>query len=120
MSRVVEPCTGTGNTEGLARAASRPHGALVRPRSETESVRPHANSREKMTLGEFCKVAWSDICNAPGVHFSGRDVPGRNQVAQPFGRKRVNLVVIGLGAHQYFVQRSSTTYTVSRARVVAV
>jgi hypothetical protein len=84
-----------GDGEGLAGARSGPERPIVSPTGEPGGKRPSTDPGEEVALGVFSEIVWSDIGNASFVNVAGRDVAGRDQVAQPLGRIRVELVVIG-------------------------
>jgi hypothetical protein len=48
-----------------------------------------------MALRKPGKVSWHNILNAPFVHFTGRDMPGLYQFAQPCRGEGINFVVVG-------------------------
>jgi len=95
---VVEPSTRACLAERLARTGSCPDEPVILPSGSPKSIAPYSDSGEEMALRESGKFAWFDIKYAPFIYFTGRDVPGHNQVAQPLGRVGVNLVVIS-GCH---------------------
>lgn len=92
---VVEPTTHACHAERLARAGTCPNRRAIQPPRPSEGVTPHADAGEEMALRESGKVVGANIKDAPFIYFTGRDMPGCNQVAQPLGRVGVNLVVIG-------------------------
>jgi len=92
---VNKPSAFACRAERLARTGTGPNRSVVAPSGLSEGVAPHANACEKVALGETSKVAGVNIFYSPFIHNAGRDVPGVNQVAQPLGGRRVNLVVIG-------------------------
>jgi hypothetical protein len=63
----------------LAWAGAGPHGAVVGETGEPQGERPSPDSGEEVTLGESHKVRWSDILDAPLVHFARRDQVSGNQ-----------------------------------------
>lgn len=79
----------------LARARTCPHGAVVWPSSEPESVTPAPNASEEMALRESGKVSWLHVGNGPFIDFTIRNQPRLNQFAQPRRRERVVFVVVG-------------------------
>jgi hypothetical protein len=80
--------------EWLTGARACPNRSSVIPSGEPESVGPAADSGEEMALGKSGKVIWIDICNTPFIDFPRREMPSRNQVAQPVRRIGVELVVV--------------------------
>lgn len=92
---VVEPTTHACHAERLARAGTCPNRRAIQPPRPSEGVTPHADAGEEMALRESGKVVGANIKDAPFIYFTGRDMPGCNQVARPLGRVGVNLVVIG-------------------------
>jgi hypothetical protein len=91
---VIKPSAFACRAERLARTGTSPNGSVVAPSGRSQGMAPNANTGKKVALGETAQVAWVDIFNTPFVNIAGRDVPGINQVAQPLGGSRVNLVVI--------------------------
>jgi hypothetical protein len=83
-----------GRTEGLAGTGTGPNRSIIGPSSKPESVGPDADAGEKVALGVSGKVIWSDISDAPFIHVTGRDVPGRDQIPQPLSSMRIHLVIV--------------------------
>ena len=78
----------TGNGAG-------PDGQLVGPSGEPEGMAPTADPGEEMTLGVAFEVIRRNLFDAPLVHVAGRDQALHDQVPQPFGGIRLDLVVVG-------------------------
>jgi hypothetical protein len=83
--------------EGLAGTGSGPDGGIIGDAGESEGKGPASDAREEVNLGVPHKVIWTDIYDAPLVHVAGRKVAGGDQVPQPTGGERVDLVVVGAG-----------------------
>ncbi|GEM_PF-2785919 len=81
--------------ERLARTGTGPNRSVVWPAGAAEGQGPDGNSCKPMTLGKLPDISGVNILDAPFVHHPGRDVPGSDEVAQPLGRIRVDLVVVG-------------------------
>ena len=94
MPRVI--CTGSfaGNGKRLARTRSAPHWPVISPACHSQGEAPSPNSCEQMHLCVSPQVLSSHILNAPLVHVARRDMPRRDQVAQPLGGIGVELVVV--------------------------
>lgn len=88
-------------TEGLTGTGTGPNRSIIGPPGEPESVGPYADAGEEMALGVPSKIAWSDIGNAPFIHVTGRDVPGRDQIPQPLGSMRIHFVVVATRHHPH-------------------
>jgi hypothetical protein len=73
---VSNPSSFACRAERLAGARACPDFAIVRPPGSAESVTPHPDSGEEVTLFESFKVWWNDILDAPLVYFSRRYVAG--------------------------------------------
>jgi hypothetical protein len=100
VALVVEAALLSGVGEGLAGAASGPHGLVVGPPGEAEGVRPSCNPGEEMGLCRRATVGIDDVFDpeVPDAAFtddSRGDVPGGDEVADPCGRIRIQLVVEG-------------------------
>ncbi|WP_245222403.1 hypothetical protein [Pseudomonas moraviensis] len=61
-----------------------------------------------MALRESGKIARADIFDTPFIYDAGRNVASLNQVSQPLGRIRVNLVVISRHANSSQAHFSDT------------
>src|SRR5206468_9525430 len=94
---VSKPKAFACRAERLAGARARPNSSAVIPPSAAKRIGPDADPGEEMALGEFAQLVRSNIFDAPFVNHAGRNVAGSDQVAQPFGRKRVYFVVVRSG-----------------------
>ncbi len=81
--------------ERLARTGSCPHGAVIGPACPAQCQRPDADAGEEVVLAISPEVFGSHILNVSFVNIARRDVARGDQVAQPCGCIRIDLVVIG-------------------------
>jgi hypothetical protein len=91
---VIKPSSRACRGERLARAGTSPNRSVIGPAGAAQGQAPDPDSGEKMALLESAQVGGVNIFNAPFVHHTRRDVPGVNEVAQPLGRIRIDLVVV--------------------------
>jgi hypothetical protein len=113
---VVKPSASARRAERLARAGAGPDGAVVWPAGLAKRVGPDADAREEMALSESRKFNWRDIGNAPFVHHPIGDVALPDQLAQPCGGERIDLVVPD--GHVYFSQAPSGVLTSSTITLI--
>ena len=99
MPLIIKPAPCACRAERLARAGAGPDGPIVGPSGLSQGEGPDSNAGEEMALGESGEIVWRNISNVSFVNFAGRDMAGRDEVAQPLRRIRIDLVVIG-AAHQ--------------------
>lgn len=92
---IIKPAAFACRAERLAWTRSGPHRTIIRPAGETERVGPDSDAGEEVALSKSRKLIWLDIGNAPLVHDAGRDVPRRDQVAQPLRGVGIEFVVVG-------------------------
>lgn len=92
---VIKPSSLACRAERLARTGTSPNRSIICPSRRPQGMGPDADAGEEVALRESAQVAGVDILNTPFIHISRRDVAGFNQVAQPLGGCRVNLVVVG-------------------------
>jgi hypothetical protein len=92
---VIKPSSFACRAERLARTGTGPNKSVVAPSGRSQGMAPNADTGKEVALGETAQVAWVDIFNTSFINIARRDVPGFNQVAQPLGGRRVNLVVVG-------------------------
>ena len=85
----------SGGAERLAGARACPNRSVVGPSGEPQGAALPSDTGEEMALCVGIEVVWPDIGNTPCVNVSWGDMPGGNQVTQPLGGERVNLVVVG-------------------------
>lgn len=83
----------------LARAATGPDRKVFRPSGKSKSERPTADAGEEVDLSIAAEIISSDIDDASFVDISGRDLPGGDELPEPFGREGVELVVVVAGIH---------------------
>lgn len=81
--------------ERLARTGTGPNRSVIWPACGTQCVGPNTNACEEVALGVWLEVIGVDIFNAPFVNITRGDVARSDEIAQPLGRKLVNLVVVG-------------------------
>ena len=77
----------TGNGAG-------PDGPLVGPSGEPERMAPAADPGEEVALRVAFELIRRDLFDASLVHVAGRDQPLGDQVPQPLGGIRLDLVVV--------------------------
>jgi len=95
MAIVKHPCASACLAERLAWARTRPHGSVVAPASQPESVRPEPDPREKVDLPVSDEVSGSDVSDVPLVDVAGSNVPCRDEVSEPLGTIAVLFVIVG-------------------------
>ena len=78
----------------LTWAAPGPDGAVF-PSGKLQGEVPSGDPREEMAAVVSRKVIGAHLHDAPFIHIARHDVPGGDQVPQPFGGERVDLVVVG-------------------------
>jgi hypothetical protein len=93
VALVVEPSALPGRGEGLAGAASGPHGPVVGPTSEAEGVAPHSDPCEGVELRGAGNIHGIELYDARLIDHSFRDVPSPRQLAEPRCGEGVDLVV---------------------------
>ena len=97
--------------ERLARAGSCPDGPVVAPTCKAQGSRPTADASKHVNLGKSPEVGGVDVSNVSLINFSISHMPGFDQLAQPCGCKRVDLVVIGPFAHHHSIPGPSASVT---------
>jgi hypothetical protein len=80
--------------ERLTGATSRPNKSIIGDACESEGVAPPSDAGEEVALIVAPEVVGLDFGDASLIDFSGGDQILGNQVAEPLGSERVNLVVI--------------------------
>ena len=108
---VSNPAASACLGERLARAGSCPDGAVVAPICKAQGSRPTADASEHVNLGKAPEVGRVDVSDISLINFSISHMSGFNQLAQPRGGKRVNLVVIGPLAHHHSIPGPSASVT---------
>lgn len=94
VALVVKAALLSCGAEGLAGAASRPDGAVVRPTGAAQGVAPDADPCEEVALVETRKVFMLNFRNAPLIDFTFSDMACGHEVAQPLGCVGVYLIVV--------------------------
>lgn len=94
MPLVLKPSSRTCRAERLARAAASPAGSATVPSGKVKGVSPAADAREKVTLDVPAKVNGSHILNASFIHIPRCNQIVGDQLAQPCGRRGIELVVV--------------------------
>jgi hypothetical protein len=72
---VSKPSAFACRGERLTRAATCPHGSVVRPSSKSQSSRPNADAGKKVTLSESMKFDGVNVFNRALIDDSVSDVP---------------------------------------------
>lgn len=83
-----------GSREGLAGARTCPNRSVVGPVGESEGVGPAPDAGKEMGVSIGSDIVGRDLRNGAFVHVARRDLPVRNQGAQPCGGERVVFVVV--------------------------
>jgi hypothetical protein len=86
--------TFAGAREGRARARASPDRPAIRPSGKAQGSRPSSNTGEEMDLLKTSDVCFFDIDNAPFINFAGRDMPCLDQLPDPRGHPRIDLVIV--------------------------
>jgi hypothetical protein len=107
MTRIGEAGASSGSRKTLAGTRSCPCRALVRPARQPEREGPAADSGEEMALGKSGKIICFDIGNAPLVNLARRQMPRRNQIAQPLRWIGIAFVVINSHCSMMRVHRNA-------------
>lgn len=90
---VSKPAAFACRAERLARAGAGPDWLVVSPSGASQGVGPDADPGEEVDLDELPQVFRVKVFDAPLVHNAGGDMPLLDQLAQPRGGLRVNLVI---------------------------
>ena len=88
-----------GAAEWLTGARACPNRSVVGPSSASERVGPSADPGEEMALSVSGKVSGLHVRDASFIHVSIGNLPCRNQLPQPCGGERIDLVVVGPARH---------------------
>lgn len=94
MSLVVGSELLSCGAEGLAREASSPDRAVVRPSSKPECEWPACDAAEPMMLGVSPEVGGGDFGDGPVVHVAVGDLSVGDELSQPCCCVRVVFIVI--------------------------
>jgi hypothetical protein len=70
MPLVSKPASLACRAERLAWAASGPHGPVIRPTGEPESIAPSPDAGEEVTLSASHKLTWYDILDRSLIDIS--------------------------------------------------
>ena len=105
--------------EGLTGATPRPNRSSVGPLGRAEGVRPDSDAGEEVGLLMGDDVLCFQVSNGPGVDDTWRDVSGRNQVANPLRRVRLDFVVDRHGAKHARIIMSLVTILFSSLETAA-
>jgi hypothetical protein len=84
-----------GGTERLAWTACGPDFAIVSPSSESKSEAPHADSGEEVDLSVSHKVGGLELADVSRIDCPLGDVARLDELPEPRGRERIELVVDG-------------------------
>jgi hypothetical protein len=95
VTLVVEATALSRGAERLAGARSSPDRSIIRPSRKAECTAPSTDTSEEVALDVADKIVGPDVDNASFVDVSGRDVSGGDEVSEPCGGIRIDLVVIG-------------------------
>jgi len=91
---VCKPISFACRAERLAWAGAGPHFIVVGDSGVPERTAPDSNSSEEVALGISSKVNWSNVLDASLIDFSFGYLPVFDELAQLFGRERIDLVVV--------------------------
>lgn len=92
---VSKPRSAACRAERLTRTGPCPDGPLVRPSGKSQGGAPAADAGEEVALSEPSQIIGPHVLDASVIDFPVRDRIAEDEVAQPFGRVRVVLVVVG-------------------------
>jgi hypothetical protein len=95
VSLVVEASSLAGGAERLTWTRAGPNRTVICPPGAAQGVAPDADPGEEVALGVSLKVIGFHVLDAAFVHVARRNVPGRDEFAQPCRRERIELVVVG-------------------------
>jgi hypothetical protein len=98
VTRIGEAVAFPGRAERLAGTGTGPNRSIIWPACKSQRVAPSPDAGEEMTLGESGEVIGLHFLDRSLVHFARRDQPSCDEIAEPLGCERVELVVVG-GAH---------------------
>jgi hypothetical protein len=84
--------------ERLARAGSGPDGPVIGPARHAKGQWPAADPRKEMTLHVPPEIVRLYVRDAALVHMTGRQVPRRDQVAEPL--RGIWIVFVKINAHR--------------------
>jgi hypothetical protein len=79
----------------LTGATGGPDFSVIGPIGKTEGVGPSANAGEEMALPKRSKLVGVDFDDAAGINGALRQMPSRNEIAQPLRHIGIAVVVIG-------------------------
>lgn len=92
---VSKPRSAACRAERLTRTGPCPDGPLVRPSGKSQGGAPAADAGEEVALSESSQIIGPHVLDASVIDFPVRDHIAEDEVAQPLGRVRVVLVVVG-------------------------
>jgi hypothetical protein len=84
-----------GCREGLAGAGTCPNRSVIGPAGKPKRDRPSADAGEEVALGVSAQVVGAHVGDAPLIDVARGDEPFADEIAEPLGRIRINLVVVG-------------------------
>lgn len=91
---VIKPCAFACLGERLARTASGPDGAVVRPSGLPESKGPKSDAGEEVAAVVGLEVVGADVLDAPGVDVSVRKKSSCDEPVEPVCFRLIDLVVV--------------------------
>ena len=95
VARIVSPMTAARGAEGLAGTTTRPNRSVIRPAGKSEGEGPAADAGEEVALGVVSEVVRLNGLDVSAINVTRCDVSRDNEVAEPLGRERLVLVVVG-------------------------
>lgn len=95
MPLIGETGAAAGEAERLAWARARPNRTIIRPPGASESVRPHADPREEMTLRKTLEISGVDFTDIALIDDTGGDMASIYEVLQPLRGERIIFVIVG-------------------------
>jgi hypothetical protein len=95
VTLVIECRALAGGAERLAGTRACPNRSVIAPSGKPESEGPSSDPCEEMTLRVSGEIVGPDIDDGSFVNVAWRDVPGRDEVAEPLSGERIDLVVPG-------------------------
>ena len=100
---ISKPNSFARRAERLAGARATPYWARIGPSRKSESVTPSSDTGKEMALGIFGEISWLNIFNVPSINITFSYMSHNDKYLEPFGRKRIMLVVISASHFRRFI-----------------
>jgi hypothetical protein len=91
--------------EGLAGARACPNRSVIGPAGESQGVGPSADAGEEVALSVSIEILGRQVAHVARIDAAGRDVFGRDEVAQPLGAIAVVVAVERRRVHAFGPRR---------------